>query len=135
MLLQNREVLTEGDEIERELVRRLFQTAEIWENLRELHHQQMDSLKFLKTKEGNEAWFRDTKFAIVAHVDNNAANELDEGFERLQEALKRLETIGIVISENLVKETTALISKVDDYPYPSLAKLWKLTGLAVRVDS
>lgn len=103
--------MTEGSEIKRELVRKLFGTAEIWENLRELHRQQTDSLEFLKSYKGNESWFRVTTTSIIG--DENHDSENNERFLELQGGLKRLETIGLGISENLVKETTALIAKVN----------------------
>lgn len=127
--------MTEGNEIKQELVRTLFQTAEIWEKLRETHRHQLDSLAPLKTYDGNEIWFRDTKNAIITLAsDENTTNERGDGFLRFQESLKRLETIGLSISGNLILETTALISKVH-LPYQWLTRYLMLTGAVADIDS
>lgn len=104
IILQNQEVLTEGNEIKQELVRSLFHTLEIWETIREVHRHQLDNLKFLKSYKGNESWFRDTGGVATLTTDGSIL--------LFQKALERLEAID---TDGLVLDTTTLISKVDPF--------------------
>lgn len=93
---------TDGTEIKQELVRTLFHTLDTWEMIREIHRRQVENLGFLKSFQGNESWFRDTR--------RKRTYSVDEGFLKLQQALGRLEAVGI---DRLVLDTNTLITKVN----------------------
>lgn len=80
--------------------------------MREIHRSQVASLEFLKYYTGNECWFRTA----------TRAETLEAGAEflRLQQALRRLDAIGI---DRLVVDTNTLISKVNPLHFTSVLKL------------
>ena len=115
------------DEIDRELVRKLFKSTKIWETLRQIHHDQYAKLKFL------EAYIVDGEVMGEKVVDGKMADgKIVNGvwFKGLEKqsndtrpspakaSLERLREVGKTISDGLVKESRDLIDRVRSSQIP-----------------
>ena len=81
--------------MDRQLLRKLFKTASIWESLRELHRNQHESIQ-----------------AILKHLQDQNS-EGDNNIEtNIKLVLAELERIGKDISQGLVKESGNLLERV-----------------------
>lgn len=83
------------NEIDKKLVRELYKYAQTWEQLRRVHTQQLEALQHVISDGANE-----TRIFTKPEQQEIAA------------LLKSLEIIGTKIDEELVKETSSLISRV-----------------------
>ena len=109
------------DEIDRELVRKLFKSMKIWETLRQIHNDQYEKLKFLEEHVvGGEGV--DEKVVNGKMTDGKIINGIwfkglgkqsnDTRPSPAKAPLERLREVGKTISDDLVKESRDLIDRV-----------------------
>jgi hypothetical protein len=96
--------LNENTTIDKHLIRKLANTADVCEALLAVHQQQYGSWKSLI--EGNEHWFKNSLNSLEGNSDNPAA------LNSMRDALGRLRNSGKEISDDLVVKNDKLIERV-----------------------
>lgn len=108
--IQNTGVLEESfGEIDRKIARKLYKYAQTWEQLRQVHTQQLEALQDIVRDGQTGIWFNPNRNLNV--VDQPELEE-SQDFKDMAALLTSLEIIGTKIDLELVQETSALISRV-----------------------
>lgn len=109
--IQNRGVLEESfGEIDRKIARKLYKYAQTWEQLRQVHTQQLEALQDIVRDGETGIWFNTNRNSNL--VDQPEQLEESQDFKDMAALLKSLDIIGTKIDLELVQETSALISRV-----------------------
>lgn len=107
-------------EIDRKIARKLYKYAQTWEQLRQVHTQQLEALQDIVRDGETGIWFNTNRNLTV--IDQPEQLEESQDFKDMGALLKSLDIIGTKIDLELVQETSALISRVNSTPeilYPS----------------
>lgn len=103
-------------EIDRKIARKLYKYAQTWEQLRQVHTQQLEALQDIVRDGQTGIWFNPNRNLNV--VDQPELEE-SQDFKDMAALLTSLEIIGTKIDLELVQETSALISRVKN-PTPDI---------------
>lgn len=96
-------------EIDRKLVRELYQYAQTWEELRQVYAQQFGALQLIVDSGANGIWLSTNK---LTKVGTGGVTDQTKSLDDIKVLCQSLKTIGTKIDLELVQETTALISRV-----------------------
>ena len=109
--LQNREILNKNATIDRNLVRKLVNTADACEELLAVHQQQYGSWgSLIEVIKENKAWL------TRSPVNSEGVSADPATLDTMEKSLERLGRNGKVISDDLVVKNDKLIERVTQLP-------------------